>query len=348
MLPVILALESTCDETAAAVIAEDGTVLGSCIAGQEELHRVFQGVVPEIAARAHLERMLPIIDRTLKKSNIEIQQIAAIAVATQPGLPGSLLVGLCAAKGLCLAWNKPLVAVNHIHAHIYACGLGRSTSIFPCVGFVVSGGHTHLYRCESCDDWTLLGGTIDDAAGEAFDKVAVMLGIPFPGGPRLAKLAENGNEFAFSLPRPLLDDTHRLEFSFSGLKTAVRYQLVGKGKQEFSNLNLSDQQRADMAASFQRAIIDCLIGKARAALKRTKLNRICIGGGVAANQRFRQLICQNIADSGGEILFAAPELCTDNAVMGAMAWEKVRVQQFDSLELDITPGLVRSFRNPTS
>ena len=180
------------------------------------------------------------------------------------------MVGLCAAKGLCLAWDKPLVAVNHIHAHIYACGLGRSTSIFPCLGFVVSGGHTHLYRCESFDHWDLLGGTIDDAAGEAFDKVAVMLGIPFPGGPRLAKLAEKGNETAYLLPRPLLDHRHRLEFSFSGLKTAVRYQLVGKGKQDFSSLDLEEQQRADMAASFQRAVIDCLVGKAIAAMKQTE------------------------------------------------------------------------------
>ncbi len=344
MLKVILALESTCDETAAAVIGEDGSILGSCVAGQEELHQAFEGVVPEIAARAHLESILPVIDRTLRKAGIEVQQIAAIAVATQPGLPGSLLVGLCAAKGLCIAWNKPLVAVNHIHAHVYACGLGRPDSIFPCIGFVVSGGHTHLYRCEAFDHWDLLGGTIDDAAGEAFDKVAVMLGFPFPGGPRLAKLAESGNERAFSLPRPLLDDPSRLEFSFSGLKTAVRYQLVGKGKQDFSTLHLDEQRRADMSASFQRAVIDCLVGKAIAAMKQTRLNRICIGGGVAANQRFRELLNQSVAKLGGEAIFASPELCTDNAVMGAMAWEKVRVHEFDSLELDVTPGLVRTVR----
>lgn len=347
MLKVILALESTCDETAAAVIGENGSILGSCVAGQEALHQAFEGVVPEIAARAHLESILPVIDRTLQKANVSVEQIAAIAVATQPGLPGSLLVGLCAAKGLCLAWNKPLVAVNHIHAHVYACGLDRSTSIFPCIGFVVSGGHTHLYRCEAFDRWTLLGGTIDDAAGEAFDKVAVMLGFPFPGGPRLAKLAEQGNERAYYLPRPLLDDPKRLEFSFSGLKTAVRYQLVGKGKQDFSTLQLDEKQRADMSASFQRAVVDCLVGKAIAAMKQTRLTRICIGGGVAANQRFRELLNQSVAKLGGEAIFAAPELCTDNAVMGAMAWEKVRIQSFDSLELDVTPGLVRAARKPT-
>ena len=225
-----------------------------------------------------------------------------------------------------------------------ACGLGRTTSIFPCIGFVVSGGHTHLYRCEAYDDWQLLGGTIDDAAGEAFDKVAVMLGIPFPGGPRLAKLAELGNERAFALPRPLLDDPGRLEFSFSGLKTAVRYQLVGKGKQDFSTLELDPSKRADIAASFQRAVIDCLVGKAMQALRQTGLRRICIGGGVAANGRFRELLCHSIEKLGGETIFAAPELCTDNAVMGAMAWEKVRRSQFDTLDLDATPGLLRSHR----
>jgi N6-L-threonylcarbamoyladenine synthase len=342
MLKVILALESTCDETAAAIIGEDGSILGACVAGQEALHQRFEGVVPEIAARAHLESILPTIDQTLRKANIQVEQIAAIAVATQPGLPGSLLVGLCAAKGLCLAWDKPLVAVNHIHAHVYACGLDRSESIFPCIGFVVSGGHTHLYRCDAYDRWTLLGGTIDDAAGEAFDKVAVMLGFPFPGGPRLAKLADQGNERAFLLPRPLLDDPKRLEFSFSGLKTAVRYQLVGKGKQDFSSVLLDDQQRADMSASFQRAVIDCLVGKAIAAMKQTQLSRICIGGGVAANRRFRELLIQSVERIGGEAIFAAPELCTDNAVMGAMAWEKVRNQEFDGLDLDVTPGLVRA------
>jgi N6-L-threonylcarbamoyladenine synthase len=172
-----------------------------------------------------------------------------------------------------------------------------------------------------------------------------MLGFPFPGGPRLAKLAEQGNEKAYALPRPLLDDPDRLEFSFSGLKTAVRYHLVGKGKQDFSRLDLSEKQRADMSASFQRAVIDCLVGKATAAMKHTQLNRICIGGGVAANRRFRELLNQSLAKIGGEVIFAAPELCTDNAVMGAMAWEKVRLGEFDPLDLDVTPGLVRLARN---
>lgn len=338
---LLLTIESTCDETAAAIITEDGNVLAECVAGQEDLHRVYEGVVPEIAARAHLERIIPVIDRVMVDSRVSPEQLSAIAVATQPGLPGSLLVGLSAAKGLSIAWNLPLVAVNHLHAHVYACSLGRTEAIFPCVGFVVSGGHTHLYRCESSQEWIPLGGTIDDAAGEAFDKVAVMLGIPFPGGPRLAKLAESGNPKAFHFPRPLIDDAKRMDFSFSGLKTAVRYRLVSEGKQDFSSLNLDPQYRCDLAASFQQAVVDCLVAKAVLALKRTGYERLCLGGGVAANKVFRQQLKEAVDAIGRELVIAKPEYCTDNAVMGALAWEKIRASQLDSLDLDIHPGLVR-------
>jgi N6-L-threonylcarbamoyladenine synthase len=191
MEKVLLAIESTCDETAAAVVSQAGEVLGECIATQTKLHEQFQGVVPEIAARAHLERIIPVIDTALRQADVSPSDLVAIAVATHPGLPGSLLVGLSAAKGLALAWGKPLVGINHVQAHIYACGMGKSDSVFPCVGFVVSGGHTSLYHCVSPAEWVYVAGTIDDAAGEAFDKVAVMLGLPFPGGPHLAKLAEH-------------------------------------------------------------------------------------------------------------------------------------------------------------
>jgi N6-L-threonylcarbamoyladenine synthase len=338
---VLLAIESTCDETAAAVVTRDGRVLGQCIATQEELHQEFSGVVPEIAARAHLERILPVIDRAISESRVPPESLEAIAVATHPGLPGSLLVGLSAAKGLALAWNKPIVGINHIHAHIYACGLGRTESVFPCVGFVVSGGHTSLYRCGSPSEWHYLGGTIDDAAGECFDKVAVMLGLPFPGGPELARMAAKGNARAIAFPRPLLDNTERLDFSFSGLKTAVRYHIAGTGKQNWSDVLLSDSQKSDIAASFEQAVVDCLVGKAILATKRTGLDRLCIGGGVAANQAFRKQMESAGAEHGIEIQFAPRELCTDNAVMGALAWERIDRGDFDSLSLDAQPGLVR-------
>ena len=341
MSPCLLAIESTCDETAAAVITEDGRILGECIATQTELHEQYQGVVPEIAARAHLDRILPVIDTALQQSKVSVSDLVAIAVATHPGLPGSLLVGLSAAKGLALAWRKPIVGINHVQAHIYACGMGRQESVFPCIGFVVSGGHTSLYHCGSPTEWDYISGTIDDAAGEAFDKVAVMLGLPFPGGPALSKLADLGNSKAIPFPRPLLDDKTRLDFSFSGLKTAVRYRIAGTGKQSWNALALAPQLRADIAASFQQAILDCLIGKSMQAVKNYRAKRLCVGGGVAANREFRLQLTHACVRSRIELHIAAPELCTDNAVMGALAWEKIKLGQFDTLALDAKPGLLR-------
>ena len=344
----LLAIESTCDETAAAVITRDGRVLGECIATQEELHQQFSGVVPEIAARAHLERILPVIDTAMKQSAIAPSDLEAIAVATHPGLPGSLLVGLAAAKGLAFAWQKPLVGINHVQAHIYACGMGSKESIFPCVGFVVSGGHTTLYQCNAATDWEYLGGTIDDAAGESFDKVAVMLGLPFPGGPQLAKLAETGRSDAIHFPRPMLDDYSSLNFSFSGLKTAVRYRIAGVGKADWGSITLSSEERSDIAASFQQAVIDCLVGKSIRALKQTGLKRLCVGGGVAANQRFRIQLQDACDRSGIELKIAPRELCTDNAVMGALAWERIDLGDFDDLSLDVKPGLLRYANRPNA
>jgi N6-L-threonylcarbamoyladenine synthase len=340
----LLAIESTCDETAAAVIDSSGNVLSECVATQEEFHEKFAGVVPEIAARAHLERILPVIDTAICQSGIHPKEFRAIAVANYPGLPGSLIVGLSAAKALALAWNKPLVGINHIQAHIYACGLGSEQSIYPCVGFIVSGGHTSLYRCEHPLGWDYLGGTIDDAAGEAFDKVAVMLGLPFPGGPALSKLAAAGDPQAIRFPRPLVDSPDRLDFSFSGLKTAVRYRIAGTGDPASNGLVLDDKQRADIAAGFQQAVVDCLVAKALAALKKTNLRRLCVGGGVAANLCFREQLKEACSKRRIELVIAKPQWCTDNAAMGALAWEKIRLGQFDSLELDVQPGLVRPGR----
>jgi N6-L-threonylcarbamoyladenine synthase len=337
----LLAIESTCDETAAAVITRSGRVLGECIATQDALHRRFAGVVPEIAARAHLERILPVIDTAISQSGISPEMLEAIAVATHPGLPGSLLVGLSVAKGLALAWDKPIVGINHLQAHIYACGLGIEASIFPCVGFVVSGGHTSLYLCNDATDWEYLGGTIDDAAGESFDKVAVMLGLPFPGGPELSKMASRGNPKAIDFPRPMLEDKSRLDFSFSGLKTSVRYRIAGTGKQDWSSVHLRDQEKADIAASFQAAVVDCLVGKCRQALIKTGMKKLCVGGGVASNPHFRDCLESLCAMMKIDLFIAPKALCTDNAVMGALAWERIDRGDFDTLELDASPGLLR-------
>ncbi len=343
-LETLLAIESTCDETAVALIDSSGRVLSECVATQESLHEKFAGVVPEIAARAHLERILPVIDTAMRQSGKAPEDLAAIAVATYPGLPGSLIVGLSAAKALALAWDKPIVGINHIQAHIYACGLDTPESIYPCVGFIVSGGHTSLYRCDDPLGWDYLGGTIDDAAGEAFDKVAVMLGLSFPGGPALSKLACKGDPHAIRFPRPLIDDPKRLDFSFSGLKTAVRYRIAGSSNPDPTAVVLEEKQRADIAAGFEQAVIDCLISKACAALNRTDLKRLCVGGGVAANTKFRQQLTETCRARRIELVIAKPQWCTDNAAMGALAWEKIRRGQYDTLELDVQPGLVRPKR----
>jgi N6-L-threonylcarbamoyladenine synthase len=338
---LILCIESTCDETAAAIVTDALEVKSSVVASQEKLHERFGGVVPEIASRAHVERILPVIHETLAKANITLADLDAIAVAHRPGLAGSLLVGLIAAKSLALALGKPLVAVDHLQAHIYACRLAAGRDVFPCVGLIVSGGHSNLYRCATPLDFTPLGGTIDDAAGEAFDKVASMLGLGFPGGPALQRAADKGDPTRYRLPRPLLDDPSRLDFSFSGLKTSVRYQLFGVGRPDFDVAALDPQVVSDMAASFQAAVIDCLAGKALIALDRTGFDRLCVGGGVAANRPFRERL-EGLAKQHGFELFIPPlSLCTDNAVMGAIAVERIKAGQLADLDLDIESGLDR-------
>jgi N6-L-threonylcarbamoyladenine synthase len=235
----------------------------------------------------------------------------------------------------------PLVAVNHLQAHIYACRMAAGRDVFPCVGMIVSGGHSNLYRCRTPLDFTPLGGTIDDAAGEAFDKVASMLGLGFPGGPALQRAAEKGDPSRYPLPRPLLDDDSRLDCSFSGLKTAARYRLFGVGRPEMDAASLDPQVVADMAASVQAAIIDCLVGKAALALEKTGFTRLCVGGGVAANRPFRQRLEALAAERGFELYIPPLSLCTDNAVMGAIAIEKLKAGQVEDLGLDIAAGLER-------
>lgn len=340
-MALILTIESTCDESAAAVVGDDLTIHSSVVATQEKLHEQFGGVVPEIASRAHVERILPVIHQALAKAAVALSDVDAIAVAHQPGLAGSLLVGLMAAKSLALATGKPLIGIDHLQAHIYACRIAAGRDVFPCVGFVVSGGHSTLYRCDGPLDFTPLGGTIDDAAGEAYDKVASMLGLGFPGGPALERAAAGGDPGRFRLPRPLLDDDSRLDFSFSGLKTSVRYQLFGPGRPELDAASLDPQIVADMAAGVQEAILDCLIGKTRLALRQTGFTRLCVGGGVTANKRFRQRLEELAAETGVELFIPPFSLCTDNAAMGAIAVERFKAGQFDDLDLDIGAGLQR-------
>jgi N6-L-threonylcarbamoyladenine synthase len=339
---LLLSLETTCDETAAAVLRDDLTVLGAVVASQDELHQRFAGVVPEIAARAHLDRIVPVIDEALRRAGVAAGDLDAIAVASTPGLAGSLLVGVVAAKSLAFALGRPLVAVNHLHGHIYACRMAAGKEVFPCVGMIVSGGHSNMYRCTSATNFEYLGGTIDDAAGEAFDKVSAMLGLGYPGGPAIAKAAERGNPEAFAFPRSFLHERDRLAFSFSGLKTAVRYAIAGPGKPRPDAAALEPQFVADLAASFQAAVVDSLVDKAFRALERSQLRTLCVGGGVAANRLLRERLAAGATERGIELHIAPPNLCTDNAVMGAVAFERLKAGLVEGLDLDAQPGLVRS------
>ena len=265
---------------------------------------------------------------------MSLAEIDAVAVANTPGLAGSLLVGLAAAKAICVARQIPLIAVNHLQAHVFACRLAAGREVFPCVGLIVSGGHSSLYRCTGPLDFEFLGGTIDDAAGEAFDKVAAMLGLPYPGGPAIERAAQGGNPRAYRFPRAFLRD-ERLDFSFSGLKTAVRYAIAGPGRPDPSAVKLSPQQVADLAASFQEAAVDCLVGKALAALEQTGMKTLCVGGGVAANGRLRTRLREETERAGIELHIAPLQLCTDNAVMGAIAMERLKAGHIEPLDLDV-------------
>jgi N6-L-threonylcarbamoyladenine synthase len=338
---LLLAIESSCDETAAAVVTEDLRVLSSVVATQAELHQRWGGVVPEVASRAHVQRVLPVIDEALRRAGVRLDDLSAVAVMTQPGLVGSLLVGLTAAKTLAWVLGVPLVGVNHVEAHLYACRLAAGRDIFPAVGLVVSGGHTNLYECRSAIDCRLLGSTIDDAAGEAFDKVASVLGLPYPGGPALEREARQGDARAFRFPRSFLNE-ERLDFSFSGLKTAVLYEVQGTpGALRPAPPEMSRQRLADIAASFQEAVVDVLVEKCRQACVQCGHGTLCVGGGVAANGRFRQRL-EEMASRAGLDLFISPrEYCTDNAAMAAVAWELLAADRTVDLDLDVTPGLVR-------
>ncbi len=337
---ILLAIESSCDETAAAIVDRAGNVLSSVVASQDELHARFGGVVPEIASRAHLERILPVIDESLRRANVTLTDLAAVAVMTEPGLVGSLLVGVTAAKTLAMVLDIPLIAVNHVHAHLYACRMAAQQGIFPAIGLVVSGGHTNLYDCRSTTSYELLGSTIDDAAGEAFDKAAALLGLPYPGGPWIAKVAEKGNPKAYDFPRSFLRD-ERLAFSFSGLKTAVRYAAIGQPNTPNPPPPLDEQRIADLAASFQEAVVDILIAKSEQALKKYGRRSLCLGGGVAANKRLRERLEVWSKKRGFTVTVAPMSLCTDNAAMGAIAWELLAEGKTASLDVDVTPGLVR-------
>lgn len=341
----LLAIESTCDETAAAVIARDRTVLSSVVASQEKLHARWRGVVPELASRAHVERIIPVIDEAVSRAGIALSDIEAVAVAVKPGLVGSLLVGLSAAKGIAATLRVPLVGYDHIAAHLYACRLEYGEAMpYPCVGLVASGGHTSLFSLRGPLDLERLGGTIDDAAGEAFDKAAALLGLGYPGGPEIERAAVGGNPRAYKLPRPLRSDHDRLDLSFSGLKTALRY-LVRPVGAPAETPPPEGQTRADLAASFQQAVVDSIIAKVELAVEKTGVRAVAVGGGVAANTALREALASLGKRLGLTVVVPPKSLCTDNAAMGAIAWERLERGQDDGLDLDVRPGTDRAAAN---
>ena len=308
-------------------------VLSSIVATQDELHGKFGGVVPEIASRAHIERINPVISEALERAAIEPAELAAVAVANRPGLIGSLLIGVSAAKTLAWAWDKPLIDIDHVEAHIYAASLGSAaTSPFPAVALVVSGGHTALYLCQDPLDIERLGATTDDAAGEAFDKVANILELGYPGGPVIDKLSGEGNPEAVRFPRSWLEKDS-LGFSFSGIKTAVLYHVRGQNGRG-KNVHLNREAKADIAASFQQAVVDVLVGKTMLALKQQGLRRVIVGGGVSANSALRRAMEEACRKEDAQLFLAPVKYCTDNAAMVAgLAYHKLCVNQTADLSL---------------
>lgn len=355
---LILALETSCDETAAAIVEGGRLVRSSVVASQHELHAEYAGVVPEIASRAHVERLVPVVQRALDDSGAAWTDLAAIAVGHRPGLIGSLLVGVAAAKGLAWSLGLPLIGVDHVHAHLYAAELTSApvpnsptpshpapppgAGLFPALGLVVSGGHTVLYDVRGPLDLRRLGSTIDDAVGEAFDKAATILGLPQPGGPALEHLARSGNASAHRFPVSRLAPDS-LDLSFSGLKTALLYAVRGTPGHPPPAAPPDEPARADLAASFQRAAVDALALKLERALDALNARgaaprRVIVGGGVSANQALRRAVATLAQQRGLEVSLPEMVWCVDNAAMIAgLAWHRLNAGLVDDLSLCAEP-----------
>ncbi|MBV8503864.1 MAG: tRNA (adenosine(37)-N6)-threonylcarbamoyltransferase complex transferase subunit TsaD [Paucibacter sp.] len=312
----VLGFESSCDETGVALVEFEGQgaprLLAEALHSQIVMHQAYGGVVPELASRDHIRRVLPLTREVMKQAGCSLAEVDVIAYTQGPGLAGALLVGAGVAVSLAAALGKPAVAVHHLEGHLLSPFLSEDPPEFPFVALLVSGGHTQLMRVDEVGSYELLGETIDDAAGEAFDKSAKLLGLPYPGGPHLAKLAEAGNAEAFALPRPLLH-SGKPDFSFAGLKTAVLTQRNKLGEA------MTEQQRADLAASTQAAIVEVLLKKALLALKETGLKRLVVAGGVGANKALREQLDKACAKRGVRVHYPELRLCTDNGAMIAMA-----------------------------
>ncbi len=329
-MPLILAVETSCDETSVAVI-NDKEILSNVVLSQIEIHEKFGGVVPEIAARHHLKNLPVIYQKAIERARIDLSKIDAVAVTIGPGLVGALLVGISFAKGIAVSLNKPLIGVNHLLGHVYAAHLAFDDLTPPYVALLVSGGHTELLVFENAIEPRVLGKTLDDAAGEAFDKVARLLNIGYPGGPAIEKISKDGDPTKYNFPRAMLEKEN-FNFSFSGLKTSVLY-LVQKQKDLFI---------PDVAASFQEAIVDVLVEKAIGALQMTGLKKLVVSGGVASNTRLREKLSQKAEQLKIQLYIPPRALCTDNAAMIARAAIEI-LREGVSFELNVTADPALSF-----
>jgi N6-L-threonylcarbamoyladenine synthase len=307
---LVLGVETSCDDTAAAVLQDGRTILANVVSSQDQVHGPYGGVVPELASRQHIKSVLPIVDEALRKAGATLENIDGIAVTYGPGLVGSLLVGLSMAKAIAYRTGIPYVGVNHLEAHLLAIHLEQAVA-FPYIALLVSGGHTLLYNVQGVGEYRHLGGTRDDAAGEAYDKVAKMLGLGYPGGRAIDNLAKSGDAKAIRFPRARLKKS-ACEFSFSGIKTAVWHYLKNQDREPV------ELRRADIAASFQEAVVDMLITPTLSAALTQGVGRIVLSGGVAANSRLRDKMREKAAAEGLEVFYPAPKFCTDNGAMIAL------------------------------
>ncbi|MBI4567077.1 MAG: tRNA (adenosine(37)-N6)-threonylcarbamoyltransferase complex transferase subunit TsaD [Planctomycetes bacterium] len=340
---LILGIETSCDETAAAVVEDGGRVLSNVVRSQIDLHEPFGGVVPEIACRAHVDVITAVIDRALTEAGVSLAEIGGVAATARPGLIGALLVGLTAGKAIALARGLPLAGVDHVQAHVYSARMAPDPPAYPYVCLVASGGHTVVFRAESPLATAALGATTDDAAGEAFDKAAVLLGLSYPGGPRLAALAATGNRTAIRFPRAFLTDP-RIRFSFSGVKTAVLYHLRGQDGAGGGAAPAAAARREDVAASFQEAVVDALVVKTLQAAAQQGIPRVAVTGGVSASLRLRERFEEEarrarVAGQAVRVHFPPRALTTDNgAMIAGLGYHLLAAGQTAPLSLPAVPS----------
>jgi N6-L-threonylcarbamoyladenine synthase len=337
-MTTILGIETSCDETAAAVVVDGGDVRSNIVASQVDLHRKYGGVVPEIASRAHIEWLDGVVREAMEEAECPAEAIDAIAVTQRPGLVGSLLIGVTLAKTLSWVWDKPLVPVDHVHAHACSAAIGLPQPPWPAVALIVSGGHSSLYCITDFDAIERLGATTDDAAGEAFDKVASILHLAYPGGPEIERTAHDGDPKAIDFPRTLLG-SDSLDFSFSGIKTAVLYHVHGPGKTTGGFETLSARDIADIAASFQAAVVDVLVTKTMRAVAQTGLGTVILGGGVAANQYLRKALADACHERNLTLHCPPLPYCLDNAAMiAALGYHRFVRGHVAGLDIDAQPS----------